>query len=205
MVILVTGFEPWGGWDRNPSGETATSLSGTRIGDCEIISTTVPVVHGEDIGRVAPLIETRRPAAVLSLGLGGGPALNVERVAVNLKAIDGENGPADLPIVEGGPAAYFATLPAQDMVARMQAAGVPARLSYSAGTFLCNHIMYSVLHHLHTRDLDIPAGFIHMPPLPEQVPADGQPSMALETIRQGITAGLEAILAFLTASKTHVA
>ena len=199
MKILLTGFEPWGKWDQNPSGEAALSLHGAVVGGHEVVGVTLPVVHGEDFARVTPLIEAHCPAAVVSLGLGGGgTTLNVERVAVNLKVIDGGEGdePGDLPVVEGGPAAYFSTLPTRKMVASMQAAGVPARLSYSAGTFLCNHIMYQVLHYLAERRMEIPAGFVHIPALPEQVAAQGdvRGSMAMEDIRRGILAGLEAVV-----------
>ena len=112
------------------------------------------------------------------------------RFGVNLKVIDG----ADYPIVEGGPDAYFSTLPTRDMVQRMEDVKVPARLTYSAGTFLCNHIMYSVLH-LVAED-DLPAGFIHVPPTPELVAELGrsQSSMALETIRTGVVAGVTAVV-----------
>jgi len=190
--ILLTGFEPWAEWSTNPSGVVAESLDGALIGGCEVISTVLPVIHGGDIAKVAPLIAEYRPEAVVSLGLhGSAAALHVERVGVNLKVIDG----ADSPIVEGGPDAYFATLPTRSMVKRMQQAEVPARLTYSAGTFLCNHIMYSVLHLVAENELEIPAGFIHLPATPELVIELGksQPSMALETIQTGVTAGLMAV------------
>lgn len=190
--ILLTGFEPWSQWSTNPSGVIAESLDGALVGGCEVISTVLPVIHGGDIAKVAPLIAEYKPAAVVSLGLhGSASALHVERVGVNLKVIDG----GDSPIVEGGPDAYFATLPTRSMVQRMQEAEVPAKLTYSAGTFLCNHIMYSVLHLISENELDIPAGFIHLPPTPELVIELGksQPSMALETIQTGVTAGLIAV------------
>ncbi len=197
MKLLLTGFEPWGKWDRNPAGEVAQSLAGKTVAGCEVVSAVLPVAHGEDIDRVVPLIETHRPAAVVSLGLGGRMGLNVERVAVNLKVVDGANGPVDLPVVEGGPAAYFSTLPTREMVARMRSAGAPAQLSYSAGTFLCNHIMYSVLSCVEEQRLDIQAGFIHIPPMPEQVVDSSRPGMALEQVRTGVVAGLEAVVGFL--------
>ena len=192
--ILVTGFEPWGKWERNPSGEIAEALSGTEVSGCGVVSVVVPVVHGEDIAKVAPLIDEHRPLAVVSLGLGGGPALRVERVAVNLKVLDGNDGPEDLEVAEGGPAAYFSTLPVREMVAGMRADGVPAQLSYSAGTFLCNHMMYSVLHHLAQQGLDTPAGFIHIPALPEQAVDSGSPSMSLDAMERGVMAGLRAVV-----------
>ena len=191
MKILLTGFEPWAQWSTNPSGAVAESLDGAIIGGFEVVSTVLPVIHGDDIAKVAPLIAEYKPAAVVSLWLGSASALHVERVGVNLKVIDG----ADHPVVAGGPDAYFATLPTREMVTRMQDAGVPARLTYSAGTFLCNHIMYSVLHLIAENGLDIAAGFIHVPPTPELVVELGsaQPSMVLETIHTGVTAGVMAV------------
>ncbi|MDP6038936.1 MAG: pyroglutamyl-peptidase I [Candidatus Latescibacteria bacterium] len=192
MKILLTGFEPWAQWSTNPSGAVAESLDGAIIGGFEVISTVLPVVHGGDIAKVAPLIAEHRPAAVVSLGLHGSASdLHVERVAVNLKVVDG----GDYSVVEGGPDAYFSTLPVRAMVKRMKKAEVPARLTYSAGTFLCNHIMYSVLHLVAENGLDISAGFIHVPPTPELVVELGraQPSMALETIQTGVMAGVMAV------------
>jgi pyroglutamyl-peptidase len=196
MVILLTGFEPWGEWKRNPSGEIATSLAGETIGGATVVSVTLPVEHGEDVDRVVPLIEKHKPSAVVSLGLNASAtALNVERVAVNLRGGDGADGPADAPIVEAGPAAYFATLPTRDMVQGIQKAGVPARLSSSAGTFLCNHIMYNVLHYLSAHGSETIAGFIHIPRLPEQG-LGGGPSMPLDLMRRGVSASVETIAGF---------
>ncbi|MCZ6636431.1 MAG: pyroglutamyl-peptidase I [bacterium] len=193
MKILVTGFEPWNKWDRNPSGEIAEALAGERMDGVEVVSTVLPVVHGEDIAQVVPLIQTHQPIAVVSLGLHGRASrIHVERVAINFKVVDGE----DLPIVADGPAAYFATLPTREMRDAMNGVGVPAQLTYSAGTFLCNHVMYSVLHYLAEQGLDIPAGFLHLPPLPEHVAAGlcGGASMALAYTKKGVVAGLEAVV-----------
>jgi len=170
----------------------AASLDGERIAEAEIVTAVIPVVHGEDTAVVFPLIEQHKPAAVLSLGLGGGPCLNVERIAVNLMR-------EDEPIVEGCPDAFFATLPTRSMVDAIVAGGVPAKLSYSAGTFLCNHIMYSVLNYVSATGPAIPAGFIHVPPTPDLVAAQEQmaPSMSLEEIRVGTVLGIENLVDFL--------
>ena len=194
MKILLTGFEPWAEWSSNPSGVVAEALNGASIGGCEIVSTVLPVSHGRDIAKVASLIAEHKPAAVVSLGLhGSASALHVERVGINLKVIDD----VDYPIVDGGPDAYFSTLPTRLMVRRVREADVPARLTYSAGAFLCNHILYSTLHLIAETELDTPAGFIHVPPTPELAGAS-QPSMALETIRAGVMAGIEAVAESLT-------
>jgi pyroglutamyl-peptidase len=195
LKILVTGFEPWGDRKSNPSGDVAASLDGERFGEAEIVSAVLPVVHGSDTAVTFPLIEEHQPSAVVSLGLGSSTCLNVERVAVNLKN-------DDEPIVAGGPAAYFATLPTRAMAEAIVAGGVPARLSYHAGTFLCNHIMYSVLHHLDEEDRAIPAGFIHLPPTPQLVVDQGQTgaSMSFEKIREGTVLALVNLVSFLSSS-----
>lgn len=195
MKILLTGFEPWADWPGNPSGEVARALHGAIIGGYEIASVVLPVAHGEDMAKVVPLIAQVRPRAVISLGLhGSASVLHVERVAVNLKVID----EVDHPVVAGGPDAYFATLPTRAMADAMRQAGIPARVTYSAGTFLCNHVMYSVLHHIAIQRLDIQAGFIHIPPTPEVIALRGgtQASMALPDIQKGVIAGLEAVAKF---------
>ncbi len=192
MKILVTGFEPWGKWSRNPSGDIAESLAGRSVGSYELVTGVLPVAFGKDIAAVRTLIQLHRPEAVVSLGLNGAArTLQVERVAVNLKVEEGE----DLPVVEGGPAAYFATLPARDMVESINGRGIEAGLSHSAGTFLCNHIMYSVLHFLESQQMNIPAGFIHLPPVPEQT--EGKYGMDLSRTRTGVLAGLQSISSFL--------
>ena len=200
--ILVTGFEPWGEWTRNPSGEVARSLEGHKVGGMLVVTGIVPVVHGEDIGKVGPLIDEHNPSAILSLGLGESSMLNVERVAVNLKEIDSEDETLDLPVVEGGPAAYLATLPTRAMVEAIRGQGVPARLSYSAGIFLCNHLMYNVLHYIGARKQDAIAGFIHIPPMPEQVANTDRASMTVDTVRLGVVAALETIVTHLRNTST---
>lgn len=194
--ILLTGFEPWGEWPLNPSGAVARALHGAAIGGYEVVSAVLPVVHGEDVAIVVPLIAEHRPRAVVSLGLhGGASVLHVERVAINLKVID----EADAPVAPGGPDAFFSTLPTRAMVQAMRQAGVPAKLTYSAGTFLCNHVMYSVLHHVAVHAPDIRAGFVHVPPTPDLMAERGgaQASMALADIQRGVTAGLLAVADFL--------
>lgn len=195
--ILVTGFEPWDVWPHNPSGEIALALAGETIEGCEVVSAVLPVVHGEDIAIVKPLIDTHTPVAIVSLGLhGGASVLHVERVAVNLKVIDG----VDYPVVEGGADAYLATLPTRAMVAASEAEQVPATLTYSAGTFLCNHIMYNILHYISVSGLDIKAGFIHLPPTPDMVLGTGKASMALHDMQRGVRATLGAVVKSLNVS-----
>ena len=186
MKVLVTGFEPWDKWDRNPSGEVAEELDGQSVCGAQVVSAVLPVVYGEDTRIVLPLIDNHRPNVVLSLGLGGSTCLNIERVSINLKQ-------DDRPIVAEGPAAYFATIPTRRICEAIQAAGVPARLSYHAGTFLCNHIMYSVLHHSYLDGRHPICGFIHVPPTPDLVGAEGgsSSSMSLQKIQEGVVLAIE--------------
>lgn len=195
MKILVTGFEPWGDLKSNPSGDLSASLEGKRIEDAEVVSAVLPVIYGDDTAVALPLIEEYQPCAVISFGLGHSPCLNVERVAVNLKG-------DDVPIVVEGPDAYFATLPTRLIADAIVDGGVPSQLSYHAGTFLCNHTMYSVLHHLSETGRAIPAGFIHIPPTPQLVVDQGQtgPSMSLEKIREGAVLALKNLVKFLSYS-----
>ena len=195
MKILVTGFEPWGKWPSNPAGDVAILLGGERIGGVEIVSALLPVEFGEDTAITLPLIEEHKPAAVVSLGLAQTSCLNVERVAVNLKN-------DDQAIYGTGPDAYFATLPTRAMKEAIEKVGIPSKLSYHAGTFLCNHIMFGVLHFLAVNQSDTIAGFIHVPPTPDLVAAEGkdEPSMSLEMIREGTVIGLGHLVDYLSNS-----
>jgi len=198
MRILVTGFEPFGGEGRNPSAEVVENLP-QQVGTAEIVKAILPVVRGRAARAVEEAVETFRPDVVLSIGQAGGrAAISVERVAVNLddyRIPDNEgNQPAEEPVVPGGPDGYFCTVPAKKMVEAIQQAGIPAAQSLSAGTFVCNHVMYSALHLAAKKYPAMQVGFIHIPYLPEQA-ADkpGQPSMSLELSSRGILAALEAL------------
>ena len=198
MKILVTGFEPFGGEIRNPSAEVVERLP-DRIGGAEIIKRKLPVVRGRSSSVLAEAVENFRPDAVLSIGQAGGrSSITVEQVAVNLDDYripdnDG-NQPVDEPIVPSGPDGYFCTAPVKEMVTAIQAAGIPAARSLSAGTYVCNHVMYSTLHLLATQYPGVPFGFIHIPYLPEQVTdKPGQPSMSLELSARAIQTALEVI------------
>lgn len=171
-TILVTGFGPFGRWIENPSGRIAEMLHGRRIGAAHVAGVVLPVVYETAGPRLLAALSDVRPAAVLCLGLGGGTEIRVERVAINLDDSGPDNaGEArqDRPIVPGGPAAYFSTLPVREIVQALQAREVPASLSNSAGTFLCNHVMYVALH-----ARSAPAGFLHLPPAPEGMPFEAE-------------------------------
>lgn len=197
--VLVTGFEPFAGDDVNPSWEICRALP-EAIGHARVHALRVPVAFRDAIEVVAGEIERLDPGVVLCLGLAGGrPALSVERVAINVDdaRIPDNAGarPVDEPVAAGGPAAYFATVPVKAMVAAMREAEAPAVLSNTAGTFVCNHLFYGVLHYLAASGRDARAGFIHVPWLESQALArPGEPAMALATMARGVEAAIAAAL-----------
>jgi len=173
MKILVTGFEPFGEDVLNPSALILEKVP-KKILDAEIKTLLVPTVFHQSILRVCEQVDLEKPDVVLLLGQAGGrKAMTMERVAINIndaRLPDNEgHQPLDEPIVSGGPSAYFSTLPIKAMVAAMRGVGVPAEVSNSAGTFVCNHLLYGVLHHCQEKKLSVKVGFLHVPYLPEQV------------------------------------
>ena len=184
-VILLTGFEPFGGLGANPSEEVAKALDGRVAGDAVVRSAVLPVDHAAAAVHVGRLVDELDPRAIVHLGLAAGRArIALERVAVNVMdfATPDNTGyrACNEPCVAGGPPAYFATLPLPDILQMLLADGVPAYVSNTAGTYLCNQTMYSTLHHLAGRGgYPARAGFVHLPLLPAMVAASGleQPSM----------------------------
>lgn len=182
--ILVTGFEPFAGHGANPSQDVAKALDGRVVADAIVASAVLPVDHAEAGPRVARLIDELAPSAIVHLGLAGGRArIALERVALNVMDFEAPDnagyrarGEACVP---GGPAAYLATLPLAAMLEALTAEGVPAYVSNTAGTYLCNQTMYGTLHRLAERRQPARAGFVHLPLLPAMVAASGleQPSM----------------------------
>lgn len=201
MKLLVTGFEPFGGSSVNPSQLVVQALTSTKLPGIELVTAVLPV---DQIGGPATLIQAVRdtqPDRILCLGEAGRrPALSVERVFVNLMdygiADNRGNQTIDEAIANDGPAAYFATLPVRAIAAAIAAAGIPVELSLSAGAYLCNQVSYALLHFLHTEKLTTPAGFMHLPYLPQQVASMPRllPSMSLETMVQGVTIALQTIV-----------
>ena len=191
--ILLTGFEPFDGESVNPSGEVAKQLDGKMIGDCVVRGAILPVQHVAARAVVAPLLEAPGLVAVVHLGLAGGRArISLERVAVNVMDYSRPDAHGqvlcDVACVEGGPAAYLSTLPLREMLAALTAEGIPAAISNTAGTYLCNDISYTTLHALARRGLSIPAGFIHLPFLPSMVSQHNleEPSMDLPTMIRAV-------------------
>lgn len=198
MKVLLTGFDPFGGDKVNPATEAVKRVS-DNVNGVEVVKIEVPTVFHKSIDVVAKAIEEEKPDAVLCIGQAGGRAeLTPERVAINLddaRIADNEgNQPIDVKIFEDGEPAYFATLPIKAMVASIRNAGVPSSVSNTAGTFVCNHLMYGVLYTLAKKYPGVRGGFMHVPFIPEQVVNRANtPSMALSDIVKGIEAAITAI------------
>ena len=200
MKILITAFDPFGGENVNPALE-AVKLMKDEIEGAQIVKLEIPTVFHKSIDKVKEAILSEDPDVVLSVGQAGGRFdVTPERVAINVddaRIPDNEgNQPLDLAIFEDGEPAYFATLPVKAMVEAIRSEGIPASLSNSAGTFVCNHIMYGVLYHVSKMDKHIRAGFIHVPFTPEQaakkpVPA---PSLSASDISRALEAAVSAIV-----------
>lgn len=171
--ILLTGFEPFGGERLNPSALVAQALHGQHIGGRPVTSLVLPCVFGDAIAALEQELAAQRPALVLCLGQAGGrEGVTVERIAVNrddARIPDNAGAqPLDRAVLPGAPAAYFSRLPVKALVAALQAKDVPAAESLSAGSFVCNHLFYGLMHALRRRR-SVQAGFVHLPWLPEQV------------------------------------
>lgn len=194
MKILVTGFEPFGGDAINPSWEVAQALDGDSIGGAQIVARRLPCVFQQALHELRQQLNELKPDLVLALGQAGGRCdFSVERVAINVDdaRIPDNAGaqPVDTPVVSGAPAAYFSTLPIKAMVAGLRLAGLPASVSQSAGTFVCNHVFYGLQHEL--AGSDTRGGFMHIPYLPEQAASKpGQPSLPLSTLINGVRLAL---------------
>jgi len=191
--ILFTGFDPFGGESINPSWEAVVALP-AEVDGITIVTAKIPVVFGKSAEVLLDIVQRERPCAVICVGQAGGRAgITIERVAINCDDVtmadnDGYT-PVDQPIAADGPAAYFATLPIKAMVENLRQNGIPAAVSNSAGTYVCNHVMYAVLHHAATHGLPMAAGFVHIPYLPQQVTDKAaSPSMSLEMLTAGLVA-----------------
>ena len=197
MKLLLTAFSPFGGEKINPSLE-AVKLLKDKILETDIIKLEVPTVFGKSIKIVADAIEKERPDYVLCIGQAGGRyGITPERVAINIddaRIPDNEgNQPIDRPIFADGEPAYFSGLPVKAMVEEIRKEGLPASLSNSAGTYVCNHLMYGVLYTLSKKYKGVKGGFIHVPFIPEQtVDKPDKPSMSLTDIVRGLEAAIKA-------------
>lgn len=195
--ILLTGFEPFDKDRINPSWEVARALDGEVIAQARVCAVQLPCVFGDAMRALDEALAEHQPVLVISLGLAGGRSeITPERVAINIDdaRIPDNAGrqPVDAAVVEHAPAAYFSTLPIKAMVRNLRDQGIPAAVSNTAGTFVCNHVFYALMHRLARRAAPgVRGGFIHLPALPEQAARQpGMPSMALETQVQGLRAAI---------------
>lgn len=189
MTILVTAFDPFGGSAENSSLEVLQALP-DRIGDAAVVRRVLPTVFGEAARLAMEAAEALQPGAVVCLGQAAGrKAVTPERVAINLMDASGPDNagfqPADEPVIPGGPAAYFSTLPIKAMTAALREAGLPAAVSNTAGTFVCNSLMYAMLHYAACRRPELRCGFVHVPG-----PEDG---LGTEDLARGLAAALAAV------------
>lgn len=198
MTILITAFAPFQQETVNATMEALSLLPDTVKG-AVLHKHILPVVFGQAAQELCALADTLQPDAVVCLGQASGrPDITPERVAINIQDAripdNGGNQPSDAPIRADGPAAYFSTLPIRSMVQAMKDAGVPASVSNTAGTFVCNDLMYSLLDHLAEQGKAIPAGFIHIPATPLQAAERPTPSMSPETTAKGLEAALHTLI-----------
>lgn len=199
MKILVSGFDPFGGEKVNPAYEAVKLLPDNIVG-AEIIKLEIPTVFHKAADVIEQKVKEVDPDVILCIGQAGGRfGVTPERVAINVddaRIPDNEgNQPIDVKIKEDGLAAYFSSLPIKAMVDKMKAVKIPSSVSNSAGTFVCNHIMYQILYMIDQNYPDKIGGFVHCPFIPEQVlDKPDKPSMHLEDISKGLEAGIEAIV-----------
>jgi pyroglutamyl-peptidase len=202
VTILLTGFEPFGGESVNPSWQIAQALDGWVCEGRTVRAVRLPCAFGDALRTLDDALAAHRPELVVCLGQAGGRAeISIERAALNVDdaRIPDNLGrqPIDAAVVAGGPAAYFSTLPIKAIARDLRAAGVAAAVSNTAGTFVCNHVFYALMHRLASaRALaGTRGGFVHVPYTPEQVAGrPGVPAMALETQVEGIRQALRSAL-----------
>jgi len=200
MKILITAFEPFGGDTVNPALEAVKQMK-DEIAGARIVKLTIPTVFGKSINIVHKAMCEEQPDAVLCIGQAGGRSdITPERVAINIDDAhihDNEgNQPLGTPVFADGPSAYFSSLPVKEIVQIICEGELPSSLSNTAGTFVCNHLMYGVLYYIDKEFPDMCGGFIHVPFLPSQVigRSTATPSMSLQDIVSGLELAIQAIV-----------
>jgi pyroglutamyl-peptidase len=186
IPTLLFGFEPFGGHSRNPSAELVAHIASLPKHRERLAAYVLPVSASRVTPRVEELIARHTPTNIIAFGLGGGDAIEIERVGVNLcdfriPDADGEQR-IDIPVVQEGPPAYFSTLPTREFCVALDEAGIPVGHSLSAGAYLCNYLLYSLLHLSATRSHTFRTCFVHLPLLPEM--SQAEPSMPFEQMVQ---------------------
>lgn len=190
MRVLLTGFEPFDGQEVNPSWDAVAHLA-ARSSPNLVHAVQVPTAFGSAISALREAITGCLPDLVLSVGQAGGRAgVSLERIAINVDdaRIPDNTGrqPIDEPVVPGGPAAYFSRLPIKACLLDLRAAGIPASVSQTAGTFVCNHLFYGLMHLIATERPELRGGFVHVPYAPQQVVDSAAPSMSVEMMVKGL-------------------
>ncbi len=199
MKVLITGFDPFGGESVNPALEAVKQLPDTIAG-AEVIKLEIPTVFRKSLEKIEENIVKHNPDIVISVGQAGGRyAITPERVAINIddaRIEDNEkNQPIDIPIFEDGENAYFTNLPVKSMVKEMKDNGIPGVLSNTAGTFVCNHVMYGILYMIDKKYPNIKGGFIHVPYIPSQVVDKPETaSMSANDITKGLELCIKAVV-----------
>ncbi|MBQ9845947.1 MAG: pyroglutamyl-peptidase I [Oscillospiraceae bacterium] len=199
MKILITGFDPFDKEKINPAYE-AVKLLPDKIGNAEIIKLEIPTVFGKGACSMEKAIEQHNPDCVICIGQAGGRScISIEKVAINFidaRIADNDgNQPINTAIIPDGPTAYFSTLPIRAMAENIREHGIPAHISYTAGTFVCNEVMYRLLHFIDTKYHHIRGGFIHVPYTAAQAASkpDGTASMDEKIIAKGLEYAILAI------------
>lgn len=200
-MILLTGFEPFGGETTNPSWTAARGAAALLQAEGhEVAAVELPCVFGDAIAALRAALAEHRPDVVVCAGQAGGrPRISLERIAINCDDAripdNAGNAPVDEPVVPGGPAAYFSTLPVKAALAALGAAGIPAEVSQTAGTYVCNHVFYGLMHALASTPA-VRGGFVHVPFGPDQVaPGSGLVSLPLEQMTQALAVVVRTALA----------
>ena len=201
-TLLVTGFEPFLSFTVNPTMKIVEELDGQQIGDFQIVGKTMTVDFKSSSNQLISFIKEVKPDAVISLGLAGGRSkITPERIAINIKDGEADNeghAPRDEVIQPKGPAAYLSTLPIRSMVEKLNESGYPASISNTAGTYLCNNVMYEGLHYIYENHLNIPSGFIHMPASHELAIQHGNiPSWSHDDLKESIVICISELCASL--------
>jgi len=190
-TVLLTGFAPFAGEATNPSWDAVAALADARIGGHRIVARSLPVAFGASIDSLRAAIDELAPALVLCVGQAGGrPQLSIERIAINVDDAripdNADACPIDQPVVADGPAAYFSTLPIKAMLKALRDAGIPAEISQTAGTYVCNHVFYGLMHVLQSCP-GTRGGFIHVPYSPAQAARHpGAPSLPVDVVTQAL-------------------
>ncbi len=197
MKIIITGFEPFLDSEENPTQEIIKLLPKSIYGN-ELIKVELPVIYDECFNILLKIIEEKKPDVIINLGLAGGrKAISIERVAININDSSSPDNKGvilqDKQIIKAGKNAYFSTLPIKQIMKNIEKKKIPVEISNSAGTYVCNNLMYHALHYIYINNLDIKAGFIHVPYMKQQVKEEVN-SLPLDVILEGVIDSIKACL-----------